>query len=465
VETKEELDKTAKDLESRLADIETKYASLAKREKQVEEDKEALVAAASYNAGSVSNHNSDEKKALRYFGVGHVKDLIHVNTGADKFQHVPQELKYLVRQLKEDVDISRFSQQIFGGEKQDVGDSIAKVKGMLDGNYYAKHVLAPKLKAFGTGNVGEGAEWVPTLLSSSFIEEFELDRQVTGKFRQINMPGNPFQLPLQDGVTVARRQVESCDPADNIPATNFGTSQITLDAEKLVEHMCLPEELNEDSAPGILQLARSEVVEAQSRAFETAILNGDTTGPHMDSDVAGVVDARTAWKGLRKLALENSATIDMSTFDVTNLRKMRALMGKFGHSERNLIWMVSSKVYQLMLGLPEVTTVDKFGAGATILRGSLAALDGIPIVCTEYNRDDLNALGVYDGITTTQSEIKLVNASRFVWGVRRPIRTKVTMDPTPPGDRWIMASWWRGDFQGHVQSASETSVVLGIDIA
>jgi hypothetical protein len=38
------------------------------------------------------------------------------------------------------------------------------------------------------------------------------------------------------------------------------------------------------------------------------------------------------------------------------------------------------------------------------------------------------------------------------------------MDPTPPGDRWLLASWWRGDFKGHTQSASETSVVLGRNV-
>lgn len=451
--------------EVKIKELEERVEKAENAVKKAEEEKASLLASGGFK--TQGGAGSDEQRAMRYFGARSVKDLFSVNTEAPRFKSVPAELKQLVRSLKEDLDISRLIQQRFNGENLDRGDHFAHVKGVLDGNYYGREVLAPKLKAFGTGVSGGGAEWVPTLVSSQYIEEFELDRQVVDQFRSINMPSSPFDVPVQSDVTVARRQPESCDPADNIPANNFGTGKITLEAEKLVEHMCLPTELDEDSAPGILALARQEVVEAQARAWESAILNGDDSGTHMDSDVTGTTDARTSWKGLRKLALDNAATqgFGASAVDLANLRSMREQMGKFGVSERNLVWIVSSKGYNQFLSLPEVTTVEKYGPMATILRGALAALDGIPIIISEYVRDDLNASGVYDGATTTQSSVLLVNRSRFMFGVRRPIRVRVTMDPTPPGDRWLMASWWRGDFQGHAQGASETSVVLGVDIS
>lgn len=449
-----------------IKELEARVEKAEKAAKQAEEDKANLIAASGVRTTG-STMNSDEQRALRYFGCRSVKDLFAVNTEADRFKSVPAELKHLVRQLKEDLDTSRMIQQLFYGEAKDVGENSAHVKGVLDGNYFAKNVLAPKLKAFGTGVAGGGQEWVPTIVSSQYIEEFELDRNVANQFRQIGMPSSPFDVPVQSNVTRARRQPESCDPADNLASANFSTSKITLQAQKLVEYMCLPEELNEDSAPGILALTRSEVSEAQFRAWEDAILNGDDSGTHMDSDVTGTEDARTAWKGLRKLALANSAVVDFANAaaSLTKLREMRVVMGKFGVSERSLVWMASPKIYQQLLSLDEVTTVEKFGPQATILRGALAALDGIPIVITEYNRDDLNATGVYDGTTDDRSVIKLVNRTRFMWGVRRPMRVRVTMDPTPPGDRWLMASWWRGDFKGHPQSADEASVVLGYNLS
>jgi len=453
----------------KIKELEDRVAKAEAAAKEAEQVKANILAMGTVKSGI--SGGGDEAKAMRYFGCPSIKQLLNVNTGDPRFKHVPDELKFLVQQFKQDWDTSRMMQQLLYGEQLDRGpvgdtDSFSAVKGILDGNYFAKNVLAPKVKAFGTGVANAGAEWVPTLMSSSFLEEYELDLQVVSQFQSVNMPSSPFDVPKATNPTTARRQVESCDPADNVAAANFGTDKITLSAEKLVEYMCLPEELNEDSAPQILALVRREVSEAQGRAFETAILNGDTAGTHQDSDVTGVVDARTSWDGLRKLAIANSATEDFTggAVGLSGLRTMRSNMGKFGVRERELVWLASPKVYQQMLDIDEVTTVEKFGPMATILRGSLAALDGIPIVITEYNRDDLNASGVYDGITTNLSEIKLVNRTRFMWGVRRPIRVRAVMDPTPPGDRWLVASWWRGDFQGHAQSASEVSVSQGINI-
>lgn len=414
--------------------------------------------------------NSDELKCLSAFGVGHVKDLIQVNTMDPRFKRVPEHYKGIVLQLKEAVDVSRLIQQVVNGEPIDRKENHpAIVKGMMDGNYYGRNVLTPMIKAFGSGNVGEGAEWVPTLISSQYIEEYELEKKVLSRFRSINMPSSPFDVPVQLNPTVARRQSESCDPADNIPGANFGTGKITLEAEKLVEHICLPEELNEDSAPQIMQLARAEVVEAQARAWETAILNGDTAGTHMDADVTSTADARTSWDGLRKMSIANSANgslVDFGGSAVTlaNCRKMRQAMGKFGVAVSELVWINSPDTYLQMVGLPETTTVDNFGPGATILQGALAALDGIPIINSEFQREDLDANAVNTVPGDSLKTMTLVNHKRFMWGVRRPIRVKAVMDPTPPGDRWILASWWRGDFQGHAQSATETSVVQARNI-
>jgi len=466
-----------------LEEMEKKNAALEKRIQLAEEKQKswesaqaaAIAAVGQQVPGSAGTQNSDEIRCLRYFGVGHVKHLLQINTCAPEYKHVPLELKFLVQNLKKSIDVARMVAQVVHGDQLDRGPvggdnfNAAAVKSIGD-SYYGKHVLAPKLKAFGTGVVGEGAEWVPTIVSSTFIEEFELERLVLEQFRQVPMPSSPFDVPIQNGVTQARRQVQSCDPADNLASNNFGTGKITLEAEKLVEFMCLPEELNEDSAPAILGLVRQEVTEAQLRAFENAILNGDTTGPHMDLDITGVVDARTAWKGLRKLALESAgaATHDHGDAAVilTGLRKMREQMGKFGVNESLLTWTVSPRVYNQMLSLPEVTTVEKFGPQATILRGALAALDGIPIIKSEFVRDDTNTTGVHTAVPAAdiRSVCYLYNRSRFMWGVRRPIRVRAVTDPTPPGDRWLVASWWRGDFKGHAQSASEASVQLGYNI-
>lgn len=451
-------------IEQETKSIEDRIKQVEERIKERDEARFGMVAKGSTPYPIVgSRSNSDEAQCLRYFGVKNAKQLLEVNTGHPRFARVPEEYKFLVQELKRDIDISRLTQQIINGEPLDRNESPAYVKGILE-NSYGRNVLAPRLKAFDSTTPGAGDEWVPTAVSTQYIEEYELERKTAQQFRQINMPSDPYDLPVQTNVTKARIQAES----GTLTGANFGTASIRLDATKLTEFYPLPEELNEDSAPDILALCRSEVVEAEIRAVEAAILNGDDSVTHMDADTAaGAADlSEKAWKGLRKLALDNSATQDFlaAAVDLSGLRAMRTQMGKFGHNVRELVWIASMKVYNQMLSINEVTTVEKFGPQATILNGALAALDGIPIITSEYVRDDLDATGVNILPGDSTSVIHLVNHRRFYFGVRRPIRVKVTMDPTPPADRWLIAAWWRGDFAGHAQSASETSSVLGINI-
>lgn len=457
-------------LESETKAIEDRLASIEKGLKEKDQDALNAIAKGGNPVSNVSggSMNSDEQRALRYFGVPHVKNLLTINTMDAKYARVPEELKHLVLDLKKSVDVARMSQQILNGEPMDRDERPSHVKGMLD-SYYGKNVLAPKLKAFGSTTPGAGDEWVPTALSTQYIEEYELERKVAQQFRQISMATNPYELPVQSNITKARIQAES----GSLSGANFGTTKIQFSATKLTEFYPLSEELNEDSAPDILGLARSEVVEAEIRAVEAAILNGDTTGTHMDDDIdGGSADlSEKAWKGLRKLALENSANGSLHDFsagavDLPGLRSMRESMGKFGVNPRELVWLVSTKIYNQMLALDAVTTVEKFGPMATILQGALAALDGIPIVISEYMRDDVASTGVNTlAGPNNLSVCQLVNHRRAYFGVRRPIRVKAVMDPTPPNDQWLIAAWWRGDFQAHAQGAGEVSITLGHNIA
>jgi len=460
--------KNLETLESETKAVEDRLNQLEKSLKDKDKASLNLIAKGGSPMGNLKtgSENTDEQRCLRYFGVPHVKDLLSVNTMEPRFKKVPEELKHLVIELKNDIDVCRMTQQIINGEPLDRNERQSHVKGMLD-NYYGQHVLAPKLKAFGSTTPGAGNEWVPTALSTQFIEEYELERKVAQQFRQIPMTSNPYELPVQNSVTKARIQAES----GTIAGSNFGTAKLQFSATKLTEFFPLSSELDEDSAPAILSLARTEVVESEIRAVEAAILNGDSSVAHMDADIAagGADLSEKSWKGLRKLALDNSANGSLVDFlgaaaTLGNLRAMRQAMGKFGVNPRELVWLVSTKVYNQMLSLDEVTTVEKFGPMATILNGALASLDGIPIVISEYMRDDTAAAGVNLVPGDALSVCQLVNHRRAFFGVRRPIQVKAVMNPTPPNDEWMIAAWWRGDFQAMPQSASEVSISLGHNI-
>jgi len=436
--------------------------------KDLETEKANLIAKGNY--GHVGNRsNSDEQKALTYFGCSNVKQLLKTNVGEKKFERVPDHLKHLVLNLKSSIDTARWMSQLFHGQPQDQvvkGEDqlvASSVKGSLD-HYYGKNVLAPMIKAFGSTVSGAGDEWVPTAISSSYIEEYELEYIVERAMRTLPMPTNPFELPVMTGVTKARKATENT----SMTASNFSTTKISLSAQKIAEYYELPEELNEDSAPDFLAAGRDEVVRSQFRAIEAATLNGKT-GTHIDSDTqAGAADlAERLWTGLRALAIANSAngsTVDFGgAFTSALLRTMRARLGKFGANPSELLWICGPSIYTQFLALPDVVTIDKYGPMATVIKGVLASYQGIGLVNSAYMREDLNATGVYDGITTTFGGLLLVNKTRFYYGQRRAIQVKMMVD-LPKDDRVLLASYQRKDFKGHTQSATETSVIYGFEL-
>lgn len=452
-------------MESRIKDLETK--SLSEKETI-----SSLLAGGSRNMPMTSGAGSDESRAMLAFGARHPAELIHVDTSAPRFKNVAPELKHVVIELKRAVDFSRWTAQMFHGAPQDkIGtssdqDRVGSVKGLLD-TYYAKDQLVPRLKAFGSTVSQGGDEWVPTLMSSNYVAEFELPRVIEDKFREIPLGSAPFDLPIQTSVTKARKIAENTA----ITSANFTTGKLTFNPVKMAEYFVLPEELTEDSAVSIFDIARTEVVSAQSRAVEAAMVNGDADGTHIDSDTqaAGADVAEKFWSGFRRQALLNTAnggTTNFSNGAITEagLRTMRQRMGKYGVTPGSLVWFVSSVGLQQMMALPSVVTVEKYGQFATVLTGEIGRYQGIPIVTSEYMRSDLNATGVFDGIDMTRTGLLLVNITRAYIGMRRPIRTKI-MEDLPNQDRWLMASYQRKDFQMHAQSAAEVSISYGYNVA
>jgi HK97 family phage major capsid protein len=454
---------TKEGVEKMLEEAKETKARVEAAETKVKEVEAQTMKALTSNAAYGTRSDSEENRAMRAFGVTTPKALLGLNTADAKFNGVSAELKHAVRQLKEAVDTGRKIAQMFHGESVDVGtfsdgtENHTKVRGILD-TYYGKNVLAPTLKAFGTND--QGADWIQTAVSQVYIPEFELEYTLEDKFKSINMPTNPYIMPVSSGVTKARKAAEGA----TLTASNFNAGKLTMNAVKIGEFFLMPEEISEDSAPDILSLAKSELVMAQKRAVEAALISGDSDGTHIDSDIQALGSdvAEKFWPGLRQMALANSgATVNFNgPVTESGLLAMRSKMKKFGVNPKDLLWIVGPSVHAQMLGLTSVMTVDKFGPQAQILNGALSAIFGAPIYVAGALREDLNATGVYDGVTQTKGSVLLVNHRRFYVGIRRPVEVRLQM-ALPNQDQFMLASYQRKAFKGHVQSAQEMSVVYG----
>lgn len=324
-----------------------------------------------------------------------------------------------------------------------------------------------RAKAMDTATSGEGAEWIPTTFSREMIEDIERELRVEALFRHITMPSNPYKFPAKGASAQVYLVGEAMSDTDiKVTASTPGTRNIVFTAVKLMGRVLCSEEMDEDGVVATVPWLREELVRALAKAREDAIINGDTTAEHQDADVTDANDSRKAFKGLRKYALAlGTATKDLSTFSTANLRVLRALMGKFAVDPSELAWIVGIKVYHKMLSLDEVLTLDKLGAQATLLRGQLASFDGAPVIVSEKIREDLNASGVYDGETETDTTLLLVNRRAFLVGEKRFITAKVLRELYAETDQVAVVASQRLDFEPCYDMDSEPVVGLGYHIA
>jgi len=328
---------------------------------------------------------------------------------------------------------------------------------------YRKYMGGELGKAMAAATAGSGAEWVPTGFSNKLIDLVRLQLKVAALFTEIPQPTNPYKVPVVASDATAYLIAESTsDTADKITASTPGTTDLTLTAKKLAARVLFSEEVSEDSIIPVLPFVKTNVARALGDGLETAIINGDTNATHMDSDVTNAKDVRKAYEGLRYLALNISGVqVDCSTFNLTNVRAIRKAMGKYGVDPSKLAWIAGPKVWNKMLGLDEVTTVEKYGPKATILTGELGKLDGISIIVSEHAREDLNNAGVYDGTTTTDAVLLLVNRDSFMLGDRRKITTKTQEDIET--DQMILVSTQRKSFK-RVYATTQPFVACGYNI-
>lgn len=464
------------ELNKSVGDLLSSVKELRERQKERDESVEKLINGTKSDVGGSASHNSFERRILNAFGCRDAKDLMHTNVCADRYKNIPDEYKAHVLQLKSDIDVARMTQQILGGQPTDKAEitdenikrgQVARVKGILESDFGRSRDIGGRLKAF---NTTDFSEYIPTAVSSIYVDELELEKRVHSMIQEIRMPSNPYKLSVRRGLNKGKRVDELAAVADSA----FTAESVTLDAVSHAEYYPISEELNEDSAPSILTMARQDVGRALVRGYESAIINGSdgtTGGTDIDADflAAAATIPEKFWPGFKKLAFDNGAFIDLNALDAgalgeNGLKTMRAAMGKYGVNPRELMWVVSPVGLQQALLIDAVKTVDVFTSQATVVTGTLVNYQGIPVVCAEECRDDVSASGWNAGAGNTFTQALLINRQRAFKGVRRPIRVRAQARQELQYDMWQVVAHARWDFKMTAQSASEIAVVCGYNI-
>jgi len=335
-------------------------------------------------------------------------------------------------------------------------------------------------KALAVATAASGAEWIPTGFSSQVLLSIELATVVPALFNTIAMPTSPYTLPVQTSNAEASLVSENtADEGVKAPASTPGTGNSSFTARKLMTRTLFSEEINEDSIVAIRNFTINEISKSLARGHETAVVNGDRTTAagvataHQDNAGTALFssnqDARLAFDGLRYFALNQA---DTSTKDFSNavpsdalMNAIRLLMGKHAVKPSDFCWLVSVNGYLQMIGnLTNTTTLEKYGPQATVLTGELMRYQNAPVIVSEYMFSNLNASGVYDGSTTSRSNILAVYRPGFLNGTRGGVTLATANDIET--DQVILVGKRRVDFidpygattTGNVQAAMGISV-------
>jgi hypothetical protein len=360
----------------------------------------------------------------------------------------------------------------------DAGGDVAVTPEMMKATPWYKNFLGPMLKSY---SIDDFSSWVPTVNARFFFEEYEIPHILADQFDQLPMESKTVDVPGTDGTLEG---VEEADKAIFTEQSNSETSyQVT--ARNNVVHTCLGEDLNQDSVPAIIDHIRREVMMGLMRSEERALINGDDSGSprgnsHFDSDLQALALNATfakAFKGLRRRAYDNDSTLGggaaVSAYNHANaladkdlFANLLKLMNCFASEKDKLRFIMPCSIEtDLVTGaIPELFTAFALGSLASNVTGNASPVFGIKPITSQYMREDLNATGVYDGVTTDRTAMLLVHVDRFKRWIRQANRIWATPS-LANSDQLLMAGKNRISFGGVPQSIKETSVVMAYNIA
>ena len=238
-----------------------------------------------------------------------------------------------------------------------------------------------------------GDELVPTGMAARLWDDVHQETRVGSLFNRIEMPTNPFDIPLQLG------DVNWYPGSENTAVTESiaKTAKQTLTAFELVAEVPWSLTLDEDAVFAVLPEVRRTLVRNAAEVIDDVLLNADLTGANSINADGATITTATAGKaqyligfdGLMHLPLVDNPSQSVthgnsiSTDAYLNLLKK---LGKYGVSASDTVYVTDVATFVSSLGLASIETVDKLGLKATLLTGQLATVYGHPLVVSGQMR-------------------------------------------------------------------------------
>ena len=290
--------------------------------------------------------------------------------------------------------------------------------------------------AMDSTTAGSGDELVDTQEARALWDDVNLETAVAPLFNAVQMPSNPFQIPLQLGDVNWYPGTENTAVTGSAPAT----ARQTMTAHELVAEVPWSYDLDEDAVIAMMDELRRSLLRNAHEVIDDVILNGDTTlqnninadGANITANTAGSGHFLIGFDGLLHLPLvdnddmgnNHNAAVSADMFN-----EIRGKLGKYGVRPSDLAYITDVNTFIKSLTVDSFRTLDKFGPQATVLTGQLGAVEGIPVIVSEQMRlADADGKVTSGGNANTKGRLLIVNRSQWRVGFKRELTIETVRD-------------------------------------
>ena len=283
--------------------------------------------------------------------------------------------------------------------------------------------------AMDSTTAGTGDELVPIQKAAALWMDVSLEMLVSPLFSRVEMPSDPFEIPLQLG------DVNWFPGTENLAttSTSLTTAKQTLTSYELVAQVPWSLTLDEDAIIAMAVEVRGALVRNAAEVIDDVLLNGDATATDNINADGATISKTDAGKGhwllgfdglLHLPLLDNTGQSINHAGAVSDdmFNEVRVKLKKYGVRPSELAYIMDVNTYIRSLSVSNFRTLDKLGPNATLLRGQLGAVEGIPVIVSEQMKlADTDGKVTDAGNGTDTGRLLLVNRSQWRVGFRREL--------------------------------------------
>ena len=325
-----------------------------------------------------------------------------------------------------------------------------------------------RIRAMDSAESGYGLELIGAQYVNTMWEAARNLDSLVADIRTVPMAAPTVYVPINGEIPEMMFVGENtATGASAYTTSKTPSNRVTLTAKKFTIQQVWSAELEEDSIVSFVPFLREMLAISAAQHLGSAYLNGDTTNAgtgNINSDDADPADTKhyLAWDGIRHDWLVTTTANGINQAAALDPANINVARGKlcgvdddidaalktinWGANPRDLRIVADWTTYLAMLdGSDKVTTVDKYGAGATILTGELGSIYGIPIISPSYaSKTEADGKASGTEANNTKGQITLFNPNAYLGGVRREVQ--LFMDRIQGTDQFKIELYTRRGF-------------------